>query len=113
MRFIIRCLISAVTLVLVSYLIPGIGFDSFLTVVLAALVLGIINAVIRPLILFLTLPLNILTLGLFTFVVNGLMLWLVHMLLSGFEILNFSSAIWGAIVYWIVNWIINILFESE
>jgi len=109
-KFIIRLLISAVSLIIVAYLIPGITFDSYLTVLFAALILGIVNAIIRPVILILTLPINILTLGIFTFIVNAFMLWIVHLLISGFHITNFSTAIWGALIYWIINWIINIFF---
>ena len=112
MRFIIRWLLSAIALILVAYLIPGITIDSFVTVLVAALILGIINATIRPIILILTLPINILTLGLFTFVVNAFMFWLVSMMLTGFNITNFYQAIWGALIYWTINWIINLLFED-
>lgn len=112
MKFIIRWLLSAISLILVSYFIPGITFDSFLSVLMAALILGIINATIRPIILILTIPVNILTLGFFTFIINALMLWLVSMMLSGFDITDFYQAIWGALIYWIINWIINLLFEN-
>lgn len=112
-RFIIRLLISSVSLILVAYLIPGISFNSYSTVIVAALILGIMNAIVRPIILILTLPINILTLGIFTFIINALMLWLVHLLLPGFHITNFYTAIWGALIYWIINWGINLLFEDK
>lgn len=113
MRFIIRWLISSISLILVAYFIPGISFDSFTTVLLAALILGVINAIIRPIILILTIPINIITLGLFTFIINALMLWLVNLMLSGFVITDFYQAIWGALIYWLINWAINLLFETE
>lgn len=79
----------------------------------AAIVIGLINAVIRPLALLLSLPINILTLGLFTLVVNALMFWLASSLVPGFVVSGFSAAFWGALVFWIVSWITNgILFEA-
>ena len=113
MKFIIKCLCSAVALILVAYFIPGVSFDSFTTVLITALILGVINAVIRPLIMLLTIPINILTLGLFTFIINAFMLWIVHLLVSGFHILNFTTAIWAAIIYWLANWLINLLFKDD
>lgn len=113
MKFIIRWLLSSISLILVAYFIPGITFDSFLSVLMAALILGIINAFIRPIIIILTIPINILTLGFFTFIINALMLWLVSIMLSGFNIINFYQAFWGALIYWILNLIINLLFENK
>lgn len=113
MKFIIKCLISSVALILMAYFIPGISFDSFVTVLVTALILGVINAVIRPIILLLTLPINVLTLGLFTFVINALMLWIVHLLVQGFHITNFSTAILAALIYWLINWMINLLFIDD
>lgn len=113
MKFIIKCLISSVTLIVVAYFIPGISFDSFLTVLITALILGIINAIIRPIILLFTIPINIITLGLFTFIINAFMLWLVHLLVSGFHITNFTTAIWAALIYWLINWIMNLLFIDD
>ncbi len=113
MRFIIRLLISSIALILVAYFMPGISFDSFTTVFVAALILGLVNAIVRPILLILTLPINILTLGLFTLIVNALMLWIVNLMLKGFSITDFGQAIWGALIYWAVNWIINMLFEAD
>lgn len=113
MKFVIRLLISAIALILVAYFIPGVSIDSFATVLLAALILGLINAFVRPIILILTLPINVLTLGLFTLIVNALMLWIVSVLLPGFSIVNFYQAILGALIYWLINWMISILFNSK
>jgi putative membrane protein len=113
MKIVIRWLVSAISLIIVAYFIPGISFSSFWVVLFTALVLGIINAVIRPIILVLTLPINILTLGLFTFIVNALMFWLVYLIVPGFSIANFSVAIWGALIYAIINWAINLIFTED
>lgn len=113
MKIIIRWLVSAISLIIVAYFVPGISFSSFWIVLLTALVLGIINAVIRPIILILTLPINILTLGLFTFIINALMFWLVYLMVPGFSIANFSIAIWGALIYAIINWAINLIFIED
>lgn len=113
MKIIIKWLISSVSLILVSYLIPGFGFDSFVIVLIAAFIFGIVNAIIRPLVLILTLPINIITLGLFTFVINALMLWLTHKLVPGFYIINFSTAVWAGLVYCIINLLINVLIIND
>jgi len=113
MRYVVTWLVSTVSLVMVAYFIPGIKFDSFSAVLWAAIILGIINAIIRPLILILTLPINVLTLGIFTFFINALMLWLVHYIVHGFEIVSFASAFWGALIYWIINWVINLMFNNK
>lgn len=113
MKFIITWLISSISLIIVAYFIPGISFTSFYIVLFTAIVLGIINAIIRPLIIILTIPINVITLGIFTFFINALMFWLAHLIISGFQITNFMAAFWGAIVYWIINLLLNIIFTKE
>lgn len=113
MKFIIHWLVSTVALLVVAYLFKGVVIDSYLAALIAALVLGIVNAIIRPIIMILTLPINILTLGLFTLIINALMLWMVHLLVPGFYIISFTAAIWAAIIYWLINWFLSLIFANE
>lgn len=105
----VNWLLSAITLVIVSQYIPGFHVASFTTALIVAVVLGIINAVIKPIITLLTLPINILTLGLFSFVVNAALLLLVSRLVAGFRIDTFASALLGAILLWLINLLINMV----
>ncbi|MFA5128753.1 MAG: phage holin family protein [Patescibacteria group bacterium] len=109
MGIIIRWLIYAVAIMLLTYIVPGISVKNFYSALIAALILGLVNAVIRPLLILLTLPVNILTLGLFTLVINALMLWFVASIVKGFDVRNFAAAFLGALVLWVVGWITNAL----
>lgn len=102
-RFLVRALIAAIGLWAADALIDGISFDSTAWLLGAAVVLGIINAFVRPLALILTLPITVVTLGLFLLVLNAGMLALAGALLSGFHIAGFWSAFWGAIVVSLVS----------
>jgi putative membrane protein len=103
--FLIRFAISALGLWLAQKLVPGIRFDDTTTLLVAALLLGIVNAVIRPLAIFFTLPLTVVTLGLFLLVVNAAMLGLVAALLDGFHVAGLGSAILGWLVVALTGWI--------
>jgi putative membrane protein len=105
--FFIRMLISALSLWLASAIVPGMHIHGFGSILLSALLLGIVNAFFRPLVIFLTLPFTILTLGLFLFVVNAAMLGLVAWLLPGFTIATFWSALLGSLVVSIVGTILS------
>lgn len=109
--FILRGLIAALGLWLATALVEGIHIDSAPTLIVAGLLLGLVNAVIRPLALILTLPFLILTIGLFLLVVNAAMLGLVAALLPGFHIEDFWSAFWGAVIVsltaWVASWFIG------
>jgi putative membrane protein len=109
MALIIRWLIYAVAIMLLTYIVPGISVKNFYSALLAALILGLVNAVIRPLLIILTLPVNVLTLGLFTLVINALMLWFVASIVKGFDVKNFTAAFLGALVLWAVSWLTNAL----
>lgn len=109
MRLLLVWLINALSLVLIAYLFPGIEIGSFATALIVALVLGLINAVVRPIIILLTLPINILTLGLFTLVINGLLFWFVASFIEGFYIAGFWSAFFGALLFSIVSTLISYL----
>lgn len=103
MSLLINWLISALVILATAYLLPGVQILSFTTALVVAVVLGIINAVLRPILLILTLPINILTLGLFTFVVNALMIILTAKLVPGFRVEGF----WWALLFSIILSIIN------
>ena len=97
-------LINALALLALPYVVPGIQVDGFVTALVAALVLGLVNTLIRPLLVLLTLPASILTLGLFIFVINGLLFWMVASFMQGFRVAGFWSAVLGAIVYGLISW---------
>jgi len=102
-------LINTVSLIAVAYLMPNISVSSFATALVAALVLGLVNAVIRPILILLTLPATILTLGLFIFVINGLLFWLVGSFIEGFVVAGFWAGVFGAIVYSLISWLLSAL----
>ena len=79
---------------------------------IAALILGLVNAVLRPLLLLLTLPVTLLTLGLFIFVINGLMFWLAGSMIEGFVVGSFSSAVFGSLLYSVVSWALSSLLVT-
>ena len=97
-------LINALALLALPYLVPGVNVASFGAALVAALVLGLVNAVIRPILILLMLPVTILTLGLFIFVINGLLFWFVASFVKGFSVQGFWSAFFGAIVYALISW---------
>ncbi len=113
MKLILRWLVSAVTLMLVAYYIPGIVVENFYAAAIAAIILGLINALIRPLLILFTLPINILTLGLFTLVINALMFWLASSIVKGFYVMGFWPAFWGALIMWLASWLVSSLFKKE
>lgn len=102
--FLVRVLIVMLGLWLASVLIPGIAFQDGLTLLGAAIVLGIVNAFVRPVVVFLTLPITVVTLGLFLLVINAAMLGLVAWMLDGFDIAGFWSALFGAVIVSITGW---------
>lgn len=106
MRLLLRWLLSALALLAITYLVTGITVTNFYAALVAALVLGLINALIRPIIVVLTLPFNVITLGLFTLVINALMFWFASTLVKGFTVGGFWPAFFGAMLMWIFNWFI-------
>ena len=107
MRLLILWLINALALMTVAYVLPGIAVADFVTALVAALVLGLVNAIIRPVLIFLTLPATLLTLGLFIFVINGLLFWFVGSFIEGFRVSGFWWGVAGAIAYSIVSWALS------
>lgn len=113
MYLMVRLFLNALAVMAVAYLVPGVTIQSFPHAFVAAIVLGLVNALVRPVLLILSLPVNILTLGLFTFVVNALMFWLASSISPGFRVQGFWAAFWGALVFWIVSWLTNWLIFGE
>ena len=104
-RFIARVIFAALGLALAAYLLRGVGYDSFVDLLLAALLLGVLNAVVRPILFVLTLPLTIVTLGLFLLVLNAAMIGLVAWMLPGFTVDGFWPGIMAAIITGLASWI--------
>ena len=107
MKLLLAWLFNAIALMAVAYLLPGITVASFVTALIAALVLGLVNAVIKPILILLTLPVTLLTLGLFIFVINGLLFWFVGSFIEGFVVTGFWPGVLGAIAYSIVSWALS------
>jgi len=105
----LRWLFNALVLIVVAYVTPGISFISFWAVLVTSLVLGFLNALVRPLLILLTLPINILTLGFFTLIVNAVIFWLASTMVKGFEVFNFTAAFFGALVYTLIVTLINLI----
>jgi putative membrane protein len=112
-HFVFRWLITTVAVMVASSFIHGIRYDSAASLVGAALLLGILNAFVRPVLLILSAPLILLTLGFFILILNGLLLLLVPHVVIGFHVDGFWSAFWGAIVISIVSWILSAFFRSS
>jgi len=109
MNLLIIWVINAAALLAVPYLIDSVHLGSVWSALIAALILGLVNTLIRPVLLLLTLPVTVLTLGLFIFVINGLMFWLVAQMVSGFYVENLWAAIGGALLYSIISWALSTL----
>lgn len=108
--FIVKWLVHAVAIVITAYLLPGVRLSGFGAALITALVLGLINTFIRPVLMLLTLPFNILTLGLLTFVINALLIMLTSALVSGFSVGGFMWALLFSLVLSIVNFVLNAIF---
>ena len=109
MRLILHWLINAAALFVLPYIFSSIQVKDFVTALIVALVLGLLNAIIRPVLILLTLPVTILTLGLFILVINALLFWAVASFVEGFHVAGFWSAFWGAIVYSLISWAVAAL----
>jgi putative membrane protein len=107
MSILLRWLISAAAIFLVPYIVPGVTIRDFWTALVAALVIGLINILIKPVLVILTLPVNILTLGLFTLVINAILFWFASTIVKGFEVSGFMAAFLGALAYWLIAWFAN------
>ena len=107
MQLLLRWLLNALALIAVANIVPGIHVDTFYHALIAALILGLVNALVRPILILLTLPVTVLTLGVFVLVINALMILLVSTIVQGFTVASFSSAFLGAIVLWIISMLTN------
>ena len=103
----IKLLITTLAIFAMPYFVDGIAVNGILTAIIVAICLVFINMVIKPIVSLLTLPLNIITLGLFSVILNGLFFWFVGQIISGFTVSSFISAIIGALVISVINWIAN------
>ncbi len=113
MRLMLLWILNALALLAVAYLLPGIHLDGFAGALLAALVLGLINALVRPLLILLTLPITVLTLGLFILVINGLLFWFVGSVLQGFVVSGFWVGVMGALLYSILSSVFSLLIPGR
>ena len=112
MKLILNWLLSAAALLAVAHLYSGVVVTSFTAALIAAAVLGLLNAVVRPVLVLLTLPVTIVTLGLFLFVINALMFWSASGLLSGFVVDGFGAALLGSLLYSVINLVIDAALGS-
>ncbi len=113
MGFLIRLIVNAIALIAVAYVVPGVHVSGIVGALIAALILGIVNAILRPILIIISLPLEIVTLGLFTFVINALLFWLVGAIHVGLYVDGFWPAFWGAIVMTIVSWVLSLLTRGS
>lgn len=113
MGLLIRLVANALAILAAAYIVPGIEVAGGLSLLAAALVLGLVNAVVRPILLFLTLPFTLVTLGLFIFLLNAFCLWLTSWLVTGFEVHGFWAAVLGALIVSIVSWLVNVFLSDR
>ena len=111
MKLLIKWLLSAAALLLVAYLYQGVEVRSFTAALIAAFVIGLLNAVVRPVLVILTLPVTVLTLGLFLFVINALLFWAAASLLDGFAVRGFVAALIGSLIYSVIGMVIESALE--
>ena len=113
MGLVIRMLVNAAALMLAAYVVPGLAVRSFTTALLAGLVLGLINAIVRPVLVILTFPITLVTLGLFLLILNGFCLWLASTVVPGFEVHGFWAAVLGALLISVVSWLAGALVTDR
>jgi putative membrane protein len=113
MRLVLVWVLNAIALLAVAYLYPGVQVQDWLSAAIAALVLGLANTIIKPILVVLTLPVTIITLGLFLFVINALLFWGVSNVVTGFHVNGFWAALIGAILYSIIGWLLSMLIPNK
>ncbi|MBC7481268.1 MAG: phage holin family protein [Rhizobacter sp.] len=111
MKIIIRWLLLAAALLLVAHLYPGVVVDSFGSAMIAAFVIGLLNTLLRPLLVLLTLPVTLITLGLFLFVINALMFYFAASMLNGLHVTSFTAALVGSLIYSLCGMVIDVAME--
>ena len=107
MKLLVKWLLSAAALLFVAYVYSGVQVESFASALIAALVIGLFNAVLRPILVVLTLPVTIVTVGLFLFVINALMFWAAAGVLGGFHVNGFGAALLGSLIYSVLGLLIE------
>ena len=112
-RIVLTWVLNAFALFFVMKLVPGIQIDRFSDLLIATLVLGLLNAFLRPLVILLTLPVTVMTLGLFTLVINGVMFYLAAHLVSGFHVTSFGAAFLAALLFSLFSFVLNMLFRPK
>jgi putative membrane protein len=112
-RILMSWAINAGCLLAIPYLLPQVQISSFTTALIAALVLGLLNTLIRPILVVLTLPISVITLGLFILVINGLMFWLAAKFLDGFAVAGFGWAIVAALIYSVISWAVSSVLKPS
>ena len=113
MQILVNLLVSGLAVFVSAYVLPGVHVDTFVTAIIVAVVLGIVNAVLKPMLLLLTLPINLLTLGLFTFVINAVMVLLVSYVVPGFTVASFWWALGFSLILSVVNWFLHNVTPSH
>ncbi len=111
MKILVRWLLLAGALLLVAHLYPGVVVRSFTSALIAALVLGLLNTLLRPVLVLLTLPVTVLTLGLFLFVINAVMFWTAASVLDGLAVTGFGAALIGSLIYSLCGMVIDVVIE--
>jgi putative membrane protein len=107
MYLLLRLIVNMAALFVVAYFVPGVHVSGIFGAFIAAVILGIANAIIKPILIVLSLPLEILTLGLFTFIINAVLFWIVGHLGIGLQVEGFWAALWGSIILWLVSWFLS------
>lgn len=113
MRLLLVWILNAIALLAVAYLYPGVQVDDWKAAAIAALVLGLVNTLVKPVLVILTLPVTIVTLGLFLLVLNALLFWAVASLVPGFHVGGFLAALLGAILYSVIGWLLSLLLPDR
>jgi len=109
MGFILRIIVYTLALLVAAHVVPGIRLDGLASALVAGLLLGLVNAIVRPVLVVLTFPITLLTLGLFLLVLNAFCLWLVSVFVAGFQVAGFWWGVLGAIVYSLISWLLAAL----
>lgn len=113
MRWLLMWIFNAAALIAVAYFLPGIKVDGFVAALVAALILGLVNTLIRPILVLLTLPITLLTLGLFILLINGFLFWFVGSVLRGFTVADFWWGVGGALLYSVFSWALSSLLPKK
>ena len=113
MKLLLRWAVNAGALLLIGYYVQGIAITGWYAAFVVIFVLGLVNAIIRPVLIFLTLPVTLLSLGLFTFVINALLFWFVSTLVKGFDVAGFVAAFIGAFLLTLVSWVVGSVLKKN